>query len=364
MIQGMIPAAALDSFQVKHLAHWSTTEPSFVPIFVKSDPILHPSSWPPLEIVEESQAGDVFYANPLVDCHGVDFDFHPADRRQGLSWAMQSPLADEILLRCEALPDLEADIPEARFLKNEPIRFAGFLDDVTTSSSGSVVEDCCDFDQIMAPVAPQPQIFHSLGGSSACPSSWFGSDQNPRSSGNEDLEAALGNGTSYDEPPKKLLKTSRIEAREWDDHDQGFKRKNKEEEEEQEEELDQESDLHPAEKKRSCQRSSRQQQQREPWSSIDPQSVAARRRRKRISERVRWLEKLIPGGSKMDTASMLGEAIRYVKFLQLQVELLEMIGGGDEDHHRPPNSPLVLSEELQEVLFRKRCCVAAIKQST
>ncbi|KAG6509768.1 hypothetical protein ZIOFF_027773 [Zingiber officinale] len=45
--------------------------------------------------------------------------------------------------------------------------------------------------------------------------------------------------------------------------------------------------------------------------SDDPQSVAARHRRERISERIRILQRLVPGGTKMDTASMLDEAIRY-----------------------------------------------------
>ncbi|PWZ03879.1 Transcription factor HEC3 [Zea mays] len=43
--------------------------------------------------------------------------------------------------------------------------------------------------------------------------------------------------------------------------------------------------------------------------SEDPQSVVARHRRERISERVRVLQRLVPGGTKMDTASMLDEAI-------------------------------------------------------
>ncbi|CAI9777765.1 unnamed protein product [Fraxinus pennsylvanica] len=38
--------------------------------------------------------------------------------------------------------------------------------------------------------------------------------------------------------------------------------------------------------------------------STDPQSVAARHRRERISEKIRILQRLVPGGSKMDTASM------------------------------------------------------------
>ncbi|KAK1438893.1 hypothetical protein QVD17_04705 [Tagetes erecta] len=57
--------------------------------------------------------------------------------------------------------------------------------------------------------------------------------------------------------------------------------------------------------------------------STDPQSVAARERRHRISEKLKVLRSLIPGGDtrNLDTVSMLEEAIQYVKYLKSQIWL-------------------------------------------
>ncbi|XP_076954776.1 transcription factor bHLH139-like [Bidens hawaiensis] len=57
-------------------------------------------------------------------------------------------------------------------------------------------------------------------------------------------------------------------------------------------------------------------------SATDPQSVYARKRRERINEWLRILQKLVPNGTKVDISTMLDEAVNYVKFLQLQIKLL------------------------------------------
>ncbi|XP_006664961.2 transcription factor RHD6-like [Oryza brachyantha] len=55
----------------------------------------------------------------------------------------------------------------------------------------------------------------------------------------------------------------------------------------------------------------------------EPQSSAAKSRRERISERLRELQELVPGGGKVDMVTMLDKAIAYVKFMQLQLRVLE-----------------------------------------
>nr|ABF70010.1 basic helix-loop-helix (bHLH) family protein [Musa acuminata] len=58
------------------------------------------------------------------------------------------------------------------------------------------------------------------------------------------------------------------------------------------------------------------------WPATDPQSLYAKQRRERINARLRTLQNLVPNGTKVDISTMLEEAVRYVKFLQLQIKLL------------------------------------------
>ncbi|KAF3338131.1 Transcription factor bHLH84 [Carex littledalei] len=51
-------------------------------------------------------------------------------------------------------------------------------------------------------------------------------------------------------------------------------------------------------------------------------SLYARKRRERINQRLRTLQKLIPNGTKVDISTMLEEAYQYVKFLQHQIKIL------------------------------------------
>ncbi|KAK8965996.1 Transcription factor PIF3 [Platanthera guangdongensis] len=51
------------------------------------------------------------------------------------------------------------------------------------------------------------------------------------------------------------------------------------------------------------------------------------RRRDRINEKMKALQELIPNCNKVDKASMLDEAIEYLKTLQLQVQMMSMGGG-------------------------------------
>ncbi|XP_019054049.1 PREDICTED: transcription factor SPATULA-like isoform X2 [Nelumbo nucifera] len=56
-------------------------------------------------------------------------------------------------------------------------------------------------------------------------------------------------------------------------------------------------------------------------------NLSEKRRRSRINEKMKALQNLIPNSNKTDKASMLDEAIEYLKQLQLQVQMLSMKNG-------------------------------------
>ncbi|GLT88474.1 hypothetical protein SLE2022_064990 [Rubroshorea leprosula] len=56
-------------------------------------------------------------------------------------------------------------------------------------------------------------------------------------------------------------------------------------------------------------------------------NLSERRRRDRINEKMRALQELIPNCNKVDKASMLDEAIEYLKTLQIQVQIMSMGAG-------------------------------------
>ncbi|XP_021734949.1 transcription factor bHLH83-like [Chenopodium quinoa] len=74
--------------------------------------------------------------------------------------------------------------------------------------------------------------------------------------------------------------------------------------------------------KKQCTSASKKSAKTKSSTSKDPQSIAAKNRRERISERLKILQDLVPNGSKVDLVTMLEKAIGYVKFLQLQVKVL------------------------------------------
>jgi hypothetical protein len=82
---------------------------------------------------------------------------------------------------------------------------------------------------------------------------------------------------------------------------------------------------------------------------MDPQSIAALRRRKQNREKFRRLEKHIPLRSKLDIAKMLEAVGKYVKFLEPQVHLLKSMpnGLGSAGTLNPPTKNISLPKALE-----------------
>ncbi|KAL7000228.1 hypothetical protein U1Q18_001376 [Sarracenia purpurea var. burkii] len=114
--------------------------------------------------------------------------------------------------------------------------------------------------------------------------------------------------------------------------------------------------------------------------TVVPQSVLARQRRQRISDKTRCLQKLLPWDKKMDMATVLEEAYKYVKFLQAQISVLQcmpchslsfttkspsngnMFGGLGRLNRQQLLEVLVNSPVAQTILCSQGCCVYSIEQ--
>ncbi|GFY99128.1 hypothetical protein Acr_13g0005290 [Actinidia rufa] len=115
--------------------------------------------------------------------------------------------------------------------------------------------------------------------------------------------------------------------------------------------------------------------------AVVPASTLARLRRQRLSEKTRCLQKLLPWDKKMDMATMLEEAYKYVKFLQAQISVLQSMPGDSSSSFATQNPShfnlfgglgklnrqqllqvLVNSPVVQTTLYSKGCCVYSIEQ--
>ncbi|XP_006410635.2 transcription factor bHLH53 [Eutrema salsugineum] len=94
--------------------------------------------------------------------------------------------------------------------------------------------------------------------------------------------------------------------------------------------------------------------------TLSSQSMAARERRRRIAEKTHELAKLIPGGQKLNTAEMFQAAAKYVKFLQSQVGILQMMQATKKTHSTNveiETRVLLDSQAIQEKLSMEEVCL-------
>ncbi|CAN8313737.1 unnamed protein product [Cochlearia groenlandica] len=95
---------------------------------------------------------------------------------------------------------------------------------------------------------------------------------------------------------------------------------------------------------------------------LSSQSLAARKRRRKITEKTQELRKLVPGSQKHNNAEMFHAAAKYVKFLQAQVEILtlrqaKMKTQEGFDHVDREMQLLLASQGIQEKLSTEEVCV-------
>lgn len=110
-----------------------------------------------------------------------------------------------------------------------------------------------------------------------------------------------------------------------------------------------------------------------------PQSKLARRRRQKLSEKTQSLQRLMPWDTKMDMATMMDEAHKYITFLQAQLKALQTMppssssssssssanlefGGLERLTRNQVLRVLVNSRVAQTVLYSKGRCVVSVEQ--
>ncbi|KAK7307638.1 hypothetical protein VNO77_40880 [Canavalia gladiata] len=95
-------------------------------------------------------------------------------------------------------------------------------------------------------------------------------------------------------------------------------------------------------------------------------NLSEKRRRSRINEKMKALQNLIPNSNKTDKASMLDEAIEYLKQLQLQVQMLSMRNGLSLHPMCFPEGlqPLQLSQLSMELSERSRSSTTPLNMTT
>ena len=84
--------------------------------------------------------------------------------------------------------------------------------------------------------------------------------------------------------------------------------------------------------------------------SLSAQSIAARQRRRKITDKTQELGKLIPGAHKMNTAEMFHAAFKYMKYLQAQVGVLQSIASIQVTFYLLP-SPFSFSFSFSSIFF-------------
>ncbi|KAG6696390.1 hypothetical protein I3842_09G146000 [Carya illinoinensis] len=93
--------------------------------------------------------------------------------------------------------------------------------------------------------------------------------------------------------------------------------------------------------------------------SLSAQSIAARERRRKITEKTQELGKRIPGGSRLNTAEMFHAAFKYVKYLQAQIAVLQIMADKEPLMHdtKELQDHLLASPLIQEKLYSDAKCL-------